>query len=100
MQVSSSSKEGARALALGATRVVDQKRGVGAWRNAQRGDEDLELAAERLLIHSVSDSTALQSYLPAARRFVEWAMQKPRATPVQTWEEVDALLVEYQSMQC
>ena len=57
--------------AAASPRIHDQKRGVGAWANAQSPQQDLVAAGERLLVHSVSDTTALSSYLPSARKFLE-----------------------------
>lgn len=80
-------------------RIHDQKRGVDAWANAQNPKHELEIAGERLLVHSVGETTALQSYLPAARKFVDWAKRQTDGALVQTWVEMDSLLVQHQGVQ-
>ena len=94
-------EQGLEQQASASPRIHDLKRGVGAWANARNPQQDLVAASERLLVHSVSDTTALSSYLPAARKFLEWAERQTRgAPPVETWEDMDSLLVQYQGVQC
>ncbi len=75
------------------SKVRDLKRGARAWENFHAVAEDVESAGERLLIHSVSDDTALKSYIPAVRKFFTWAAQ--RELPCGTWSQLDTTLLKY-----
>ena len=53
---------------------------------------------ERLLTHSVSDNTALCSYLPAVREFVAWAeVHQPHLV---TWGDLDLATTIYLTASC
>ena len=50
----------------------DLKRGAAAWDNAKEEAHELSSLGEKLLVHAVSDRTALQSYFPAIRRWLDF----------------------------
>ena len=54
-------------------RVRDTKRGGRAWAHAQAAEKlDLGSLGSRLLSHAVADRTAIQSYLPAVERWLNF----------------------------
>ena len=78
--------------------VRDQKRGPFAWQSVRQQSLTDPIEHERLLIHSVSDNTALCSYLPAVREFVAWAeVHQPH---VVTWGDLDLALTIYLTASC
>ena len=52
-----------------AARMRDKKRGKEAWQNLSSVANNITDLGDRLLIHSVSDATALNCYIPAVRKF-------------------------------
>jgi hypothetical protein len=57
-----------------------------------------ELDFERLLIHSVTDDTALRSYLPSVKKFLDFAEQEK--LKVGTWKELDEAANLYLNVSC
>ena len=82
----------------GEPRVRDVKRGAAAWENARRAGRVFALESERLLIHSVADSTALNNYIPALKKLVAWGTE--RAPSCRSWDELDRAVVVYLTGLC
>ena len=51
------------------------------------------------MIHSVADSTALSGYLPALKKLLVWARDKP-GRECCSWDELDSALVTYLTQLC
>ena len=79
-------------------RVRDQRRGAHAWQALAADADRASSCTNRLLAHAVTDRTALQSYLPAVRSFLQYADAQPRRPS--SLEELDALLVSYLGFLC
>ena len=79
-------------------KVRDHKRGEGAWRALQERSEVHARDMERLLVHSVTDRTALQQYLPAVKSFLHFCVETQLS--VAGWDEFDVALASYLSWQC
>jgi hypothetical protein len=73
--------------------------GAGAWdRGSSAGPPLGRDSVEKLLVHSVSDTTALRIYLPNVRKFLEWALKED--LPFVTMIDKDHAMSEYLSMKC
>ena len=78
--------------------VRDQKRGKHAWEVVRARGVVSAPELDRLLVHSVSDETALRSYLPAVRTFVQWA---DRFSPcIHSYSELDRVVTIYLTAAC
>jgi len=78
--------------------VRDVKRGELAWKNVEKQADRYGEAAQRLLVHTVADDVGLKQYLPAVKKFLDFA-QRERLNCM-TWEEIDSALLRYMGMQC
>jgi len=78
--------------------VRDVKRGELAWQNVEMHADKYGEAAQRLLVHTVADDVGLKQYLPAVKKFLDFA-QREKLSCV-TWEEIDSALLRYMGMQC
>ena len=65
--------KGKRGRPREAPQAKDAKRGQAAWANLRQAALSAREAGERMLIHTVSDSTALNCYIPALRKLVAFA---------------------------
>ena len=80
-------------------RTRDLRRGPQAWTRAASAEPRLqEDSAERLLVHSVADSTALRIYLPNVRKFLGWLQASDVAFV--TMEDKDHAMSRYLSIKC
>lgn len=80
-------------------RVRDNKRGAAAWEHAKEsGESDLASLGTRLLAHAVADRTALQSYLPAVEKWLNFVEE--RRLPCTSWSERDQALLGYLAFLC
>ena len=78
--------------------VRDQKKGPFAWQSVRQQSAIAPIEHEMLLTHSVSDNTALCSYLPAVREFVAWAeVHQPHLV---TWGDLDLAITIYLTASC
>lgn len=78
--------------------VRDQKKGPFAWQSVRQQSAIAPIEHEMLLAHSVSDNTALCSYLPAVREFVAWAeVHQPHLV---TWGDLDLAITIYLTASC
>ena len=78
--------------------IRDVKRGELAWRNVEQQADRYGESAQRLLVHTVADDVGLKQYLPAVKKFLDFAQNEGLACL--TWQEVDAALLRYLGKQC
>jgi integrase len=78
--------------------VRDVKRGQLAWQKVELQADQCEEAAQRLLVHTVTDDVGLKQYIPAVRKFLDFA--EHAKLPCATWEQIDAALLRYLGRQC
>lgn len=80
--------------------IRDLKRGAFAWKRVREtGGKGMSPAEmERLLVHSVNDDTALKSYLPAVRDFLDWA--EAHSVRAHTWADLDRVVTIYLTASC
>jgi len=78
--------------------VRDVKRGQLAWQCVELEADKFGEAAQRLLVHTVSDDVGLKQYLPAVRKFLEFAEQEKLNCV--TWQQIDSALLRYLGKQC
>ena len=82
-----------------AKRTRDIGRGGGAWdRATSAGALPVGDRAERLLVHSVADSTASRIYLPNVRKFLEWVAKED--VVVDSLQDKDNAMSAYLCMKC
>ena len=82
-----------------ARKTRDIKRGASAWIRAASAEAgDHHRSVERLLVHSVSDDTALNIYLPDVRKFLVWA--DANNIPICSFEDKGSALAQYLSFRC
>ena len=80
------------------SRVKDRKRGAAAWANLARVAASAEEAGQRMLIHTVSDATALNCYVPAVRKFLQYV--KDENLDDGSNEALDQALLQYMGKCC
>ena len=78
--------------------VRDLKKGAGAWAQVSRSQKQSGVELERLLVHSISNDSALKSYLPAVRAFLKFAQEF--APQCRDCEELDYVLTAYLTTRC
>ena len=78
--------------------VRDQKKGPFAWQSVRQQSAIAPIEHERLLIHSVSDNTALCSYLPAVSEFGAWA--EAHQPHLVTWGDLGLAITVYLTASC
>jgi len=85
--------QGPRKQQAAQTKVRDKKRGQYAWQHVQSSARVAQQDIDRLLVHSVADSTALQSYLPAVKLFLQEGIK--HQWDVRTWWATDRAVCRY-----
>ena len=80
------------------SRVKDKKRGAAAWANLAQVAASAEEAGQRMLIHTVSDATALNCYVPALRKFLQYV--KDADLDDGSNEAIDRALLQYMGKCC
>jgi hypothetical protein len=78
--------------------VRDVKRGQYAWQQVEDKAIQCEEAAHRLLVHTVTDDVGLKQYIPAVKKFHDFA--ENAKLPCETWNDIDAALLRYLGQQC
>jgi len=78
--------------------VRDNKKGRYAWQAVRAAANATAASADRLLVHSVGDTTALTLYLPRVRGFFEWLAETNM--PCATWPDLDQSLQLYLAVSC
>ena len=76
-----------------AKHLRDKKRGKLTWEHVKTMGEADVLDQEWLLIHSVADDPALESFLLAAKKLLEWTSERDEHW--NDWSQVDASLAHF-----
>jgi len=74
----------------------DVGRGPEAWSHGAQ--DGLAQGGQRLLAHTISDSSAVRQYLPAARGFIEFGRKHELACG--TWVQLDEAMLQYLGQMC
>jgi hypothetical protein len=76
----------------------DEKRGRYAWQIVRQKPGIQGLEMERLLVHSITDDSALKLYLPAVQKFVTFTEE--HGLPADAWHQIDLALTAYMTTLC
>ena len=76
----------------------DEKRRRYAWQIARQKPDSSGIEMERLLVHSVTDDSALKLYLPALQQFITF--KENHGMPADTWPKIDLSLTAYMTTLC
>lgn len=76
----------------------DVKRGRYALQVVRQKPDISGIEMERLLIHSITDDSALKLYLPAVQQFITFL--ENHGMPADTWPQIDLALTAYMTTLC